>query len=221
MSWADNPAAILLMQYAYEPYTVYSLIVVLLTASSFGLPFPEEIVLLTAGLLAHIGSNPHLYPPPTPDAVGVSIPITAMVCFVSVFFSDFLVFWFGRRFGTRMLNHKWTQRLISPQGYEKIAIWTQKFGPLACGVFRFTPALRFPGHFACGATGVKYSTFILVDGVAALLTVPTQVMLMAYFGEQVLSLLKDIKITLLVIISVIFIVFIAKRLWARRNAARA
>ena len=221
MSWTDNPTTAILMQYAYEPYTVYSLIIVLLTASSFGLPFPEEIVLLTAGLLAHIGSNPHLYPPPIPDAVGVSIPVTATVCFLAVFLSDFLVFWLGRRYGTRMLNHRWTQKLISPQGYEKIADWTKKFGPLACGVFRFTPALRFPGHFACGATGIKYSTFILVDGTAALLTVPTQVLLMAYFGEKVLSLLKDIKIVLLTIVGVIVLVFIAKRLWARRKSAQA
>jgi membrane protein DedA with SNARE-associated domain len=88
-------------------------------------------------------------------------------------------------------------------------------------VFRFTPALRFPGHFACGATGIKYSTFILVDGTAALLTVPTQVLLMAYFGEKVLSLLKDIKIVLLTIVGVIVLVFIAKRLWARRKSAQA
>ncbi len=221
MSWADNPTTAILLQYAYEPYTVYALIIALLTASSFGLPFPEEIVLLTAGLLAHIGSNPHLYPPPTPDAVGVSIPVTAMVCFLAVFLSDFLVFWLGRHYGTRMLNHRWTQKLISPQGYEKIADWTKKFGPLACGVFRFTPALRFPGHFACGATGIKYSTFILVDGTAALLSVPTQVLLMAYFGEQILGLLKDVKIALLSIIGVIAVIFIAKRLWARRKAAQA
>jgi membrane protein DedA with SNARE-associated domain len=196
MSLADNPTAVFLLQYAYEPTMVYGLIILLLTASSFGLPFPEEIVLLSAGLLAHIGSNPHLYPPPYPGAVGVSIPITAVVCFFAVFMSDLLVFWLGKRFGSRMLSHPWAKKIISPKGFEKISEWTVRFGPLACGVFRFTPALRFPGHFACGATGIKYSTFIAVDGTAALLTVPTQVLLMAYFGEQVLSILKNVKIVM-------------------------
>ncbi|MEI6834155.1 MAG: DedA family protein [bacterium] len=220
MSLADNPTAALLLQYAYEPTMVYLLIVFLLTASSFGLPFPEEMVLLSAGLLAHIGSNPHLYPPPYPGAVGVSIPLTAVICFFAVFLSDLLVFWLGKRFGSRMLRHPWAQKIISPKGFEKISEWTVKFGPLACGVFRFTPALRFPGHFACGATGIKYSTFIAVDGTAALLTVPTQVLLMAHFGEKVLSLLKDIKIVIAVVLCLVVLVMIFKILSKKRSAAR-
>jgi membrane protein DedA with SNARE-associated domain len=210
MPLADNPTAAFLLQYAYEPTMVYLLIVLLLTASSFGLPFPEEMVLLTAGLLAHIGSNPQLYPPPHAGAVGVSVPMTAAVCFFAVFLSDLLVFWLGKRFGSQMLRHPWAQKIISPKGFEKISEWTAKFGPLACGVFRFTPALRFPGHFACGATGIRYPTFILVDGVAALLTVPTQVLLMAYFGEQVLSVLKNVKIVLAIVI-VLFLLFVLIR----------
>lgn len=221
MALADNPIAELLLQYAYEPLTVYTLIILLLTASSFGLPFPEEIVLLSAGLLAHIGSNPALYPPPSPDAIGVSVPITATVCFFAVFLSDFLVFWLGRRYGSAMLQHPWAQKLISPKGFEKIAEWTAKFGPLACGVFRFTPALRFPGHFACGATGVKYSTFILVDGMAALLSVPTQVVLMAYFGEEILSVLKNVKIVLAITIVVIVAVVLIRYYRSKATASKS
>lgn len=219
MPLVENPTTAFLLQFAYEPMTVYCLIVLLLTASSFGLPFPEEIVLLSAGLLAHIGSNPHLYPPPTPGAVGVSIPITAVVCFFAVFLSDLLVFWLGKRFGSRMLQHHWARKIISPKGFKKIEEWTIKFGPLACGVFRFTPALRFPGHFACGATGIKYSTFILVDGTAALLTVPTQVLLMAYFGEQVLGFLKDIKLAIIVGLIVVALVLLIKSILKKQSAA--
>jgi membrane protein DedA with SNARE-associated domain len=221
MPFADNPTAVFLLQYAYEPTMVYGLIILLLTASSFGLPFPEEIVLLSAGLLAHIGSNPHLYPPPYPGAVGVSIPITAVVCFFAVFMSDLLVFWLGKRFGSRMLAHPWAKKIISPKGFEKISEWTARFGPLACGVFRFTPALRFPGHFACGATGIKYSTFIAVDGAAALLTVPTQVLLMAYLGEKVFGLLKDIKIALAVLLCLVIVGLAVKSLWRRGNTLKS
>jgi uncharacterized membrane protein len=44
---------------------------------------------------------------------------------------------------------------------------------------------------------------------------------MAYFGEQVLGLLKDIKIVLLTIICAVVIFYIGKRLWSRRRSARA
>jgi membrane protein DedA with SNARE-associated domain len=218
MPLAENPIAAFLLQYAYEPTIVYSSVVLLLFASSFGLPFPEEIVLLSAGLLAHIGSHPELYPPPSPDAMSVDVATAATVCFFAVLMSDFLVFWLGRTFGTRMLNHRWVQKIIKPEAYAKISNWTARFGPYACGVFRFTPALRFPGHFACGALGIKYSTFLLVDGTAALLTVPTQVILMAHFGEQVLGVLKDVKLAMAIVIGIAAIILIGKRLLAKRSA---
>ena len=78
------------------------------------------------------------------------------------------------------------------------------------GVFRFTPVLRFPGHMACGMLGVSHLKFWLSDGVAALLTVPTQVLLVAYYGEEILTYFKQFKIVIvaiLVLAAISFFVF--------------
>ena len=41
--------------YAYQPMLVYSFIVLFMTASSFGLPIPEEMTLVSAGLVGGSG----------------------------------------------------------------------------------------------------------------------------------------------------------------------
>ncbi len=200
MDGLDHPIFQFFMQLAYEPVYAYAAISALLIASSFGLPFPEEITLLSAGFLSHISLNPEIYPPPSPDSIGVNAWVTAFVCFAAVLGSDVLVFSLGRHFGPRLLKHRLTSRILTPQSLEKITRWTERFGPLACGVFRFTPGLRFPGHFACGSFGISYAQFLAIDGMAALLTVPTQVILMAFYGQEILGILKNVKIVLAVVI---------------------
>ena len=80
------------LSYSAEPIIIYIAIAVLMTMGSFGLPISEEIVIISAGLMAYIGSHPELYPPIKESADFMTIHTTALVCFLSVFLSDFLVF---------------------------------------------------------------------------------------------------------------------------------
>jgi len=201
---------------AYEPLYVYTAIAVLLIASSFGFPVPEEVTLLSAGLLSHIGMHPELYPPPSPDAVGVHVAIAATVCFFAVLCSDLLVFALGRHFGPQILKNRFVSRIMTPKVVDRINNWSNRFGPYACGIFRFTPGLRFPGHFACGTFGISYTKFIAIDGTAALLTVPTQVVLMAFFGQEILGAIKTFKIAIGVGICVVVAIYI----WRKWRAAQ-
>jgi membrane protein DedA with SNARE-associated domain len=84
--------------YAYEPMIIYSAVVVIMFASSFGLPVPEEVTLISSGLIAYMAMNPDQYPPPTPDAEGVNVYVLATVCFVAVLFSDVVIYLLGRFF---------------------------------------------------------------------------------------------------------------------------
>ena len=75
--------------YAYEPATVYLMLVGLMFASSFGFPAPEEITLVSAGLVAYFAQQPELYPPPAPGMEPLNPVTLAVVAFVAVFLSDF------------------------------------------------------------------------------------------------------------------------------------
>jgi membrane protein DedA with SNARE-associated domain len=186
-----------LTELSQHPFHLYIAVVLILTASSFGLPLPEEVVLITCGLVGSIAltESKKTGLPPTID-----IENLALVCFLAVFLSDFLVFFLGRKLGTPLLQKKPFNKVLTPEVMQKIEHYTKKFGPLACGVFRFTPGLRFPGHFMCGALKVSYKNFILVDGFAALVSVPTQVLLIGYYGESILVHFKEFKIALLILL---------------------
>lgn len=201
--------------YAYEPYAVYAAVVGLMLASSFGLPLPEEVIILSSGLVAHIALHPDIYPPPNPEAESVNLIFLACLCFTAVFLSDLLIYALGKYFGKPLTRKIWFRKLVSKRAMYRVQTWMLKYGFWASGIFRFTPGLRFPGHMACGMTGVPISKFIAVDGTAALLTVPTQIILIGYYGETVMKHLKEIKFIFLggITLFLIYIIFN----WVRRR----
>ncbi len=203
-------------QYAYQPILIYVGIFTLMLASGFGLPAPEEVTLVSAGLVCYIGSRPDLYPPPYVGATAVNAYVAAIVAFFSVVFSDCLVFFLGRRFGGQFLRSRYTSRFRARM--DEVAQWTKKYGMWAAGAFRFTPGLRFPGHFACGMMGLSATRFVMVDATAAAISVPTQVLLVAFYGETILIYFKQFKIVLGVILLAVALYYTFR--WLRRRSAR-
>ena len=206
----------MLYQFAHQPYLVYGLVFAFMYASSFGFPVPEEVVLLTLGFLAHMAMNPEMYPPTASTVSGgvggnaallapaaatlsnsVNVHIAAWLAFVAVVSSDFLVYGIGRTVGEKVLKHKWVAKVMTPERQEKVYAWTNRFGPWAAGVFRFTPGVRFPGHLSCGILKVPAKKFLAVDCFAALISVPTQVYLVAFYGKEIIDLIKKYQIWVL------------------------
>lgn len=200
-------------KYAYEPYYVYSFIVLFMTASSFGLPIPEEMTLVSAGIVAYMARNPDLYPPPFPGAEGVNLVLLCVICFIAVLGSDLLIYTIGKLFGKKLIKTEFFNNRIGHERFNKINQIFQKYSFWACGLFRFTPGVRFPGHMSCGMMGIPLWKFILVDGFAALISVPTQVLLVAYYGEVILDKIKEFKIVLAIIIGVLIVLWLGRKLF--------
>ncbi len=209
-------------QYAYQPGVVYSFIIIFMTMSSFGFPVPEEVVLISSGLVAYLASHPDLYPPPVPGAQGVNVYTLMAVCLGAVFFSDFLVYSLGHFLGKKLLRFKWFRRQMEGETYAIVQRWFKKYGAWCSGIFRFTPGLRFPGHLSCGMLGVPVWKFMLIDGSAALFSVPIQVWLTARYGEEILKVMKEVKLVLFGVLLLTLVVWGVKRyLKARRPKASA
>jgi membrane protein DedA with SNARE-associated domain len=208
-------------QFAYEPEKVYLFICCFMLAASFGLPIPEELTLISAGLVAYAAQNPQQFPPPYPGAEGVNTITLCIVSFLAVFCSDLVVYLIGKIFGARIIKTKFFQRSVAGAGFDKINSWFQKYGGWACGIFRFTPGLRFPGHLSCGLLGIPLWKFCAVDGLAALVSAPTQVYFVATYGGEVLKHFKEFKIALLCIFAVALVVWLIRKIYlknVRKNA---
>ncbi|MCB9095013.1 MAG: DedA family protein [Halobacteriovoraceae bacterium] len=205
------------IQYAYSPYYVYVGVVAFMTMSSFGLPIPEEIVLVSCGFIAFMALHPGIYPPPSPDAIGVDLVTLSVVCFMGVLLSDILIFFIGKYFGRKIFETKFFKKHISEKNLQKVDRWYKKYGALVCGIFRFTPGVRFPGHMSCGMMGVEFWKFLLVDGLAALISVPTQVVLVAWYGKVILGKLKEFKLILFAVIGIVILVHLVNKYYFKKK----
>lgn len=218
MMFNQDTLVALLSGYAYEPLLVYSIIIGVLTASSFGLPIPEEVTLISAGIIGYFANNPELYPPPNESIEPLNVWVLALVCLLAVFLSDLLVYWFGRAGGKRLESWPKLQRVTQSSAYQRAVQLTFRYGALMPGLFRFTPVIRFPGHLACGILGVSHLRFWLADGTAALLSVPTQVLLVAFYGDEIIVYFKQFKLFIVIMFVLAAIAFLYSKM--KRKSAQ-
>jgi membrane protein DedA with SNARE-associated domain len=216
MEFANDPIFQTLATYAYQPWIIYSLLILMMYLSSFGLPLPEEVTLLSAGFIAFMGNRPDLFPPPPGAGDPVNPYTLAVIAAFAVGSSDFLIYAIGRIWGTKVLDTKFVQRFLRADSRKKIEGFTQKYGALAVGIFRFTPGLRFAGHLLCGAFQLPAWKFLAVDTFVVLLSVPTQVLLIAFYGEEILTFLKTFKIVIFSILAVVGIIY-GYRKWREKG----
>jgi membrane protein DedA with SNARE-associated domain len=207
-------------QYAYSPYLVYGAICTFMLLSAFGLPIPEELVLISAGLVGYMAMNPDQYPPPYVGAPHVNVYVLAIVSLVAVLSSDYLIYAIGKRMGPRLFKTRWFKKIIKDSALESIQRWMWNYGSWAVFVFRFTPGVRFPGHLTCGAMGLSPWRFLAVDWLAAGISVPTQVLLVAYNGRVILKYFGKFKIYFFSALGAAFACYIVYKHFKKKYYAR-
>ncbi|MGZ3746944.1 MAG: DedA family protein, partial [Pseudobdellovibrionaceae bacterium] len=62
MSIFQEPIFQWLSQYAYQPELVYTALLGMMLMSAIGLPLPEEVTLVSIGVLVFMGANPQHFP---------------------------------------------------------------------------------------------------------------------------------------------------------------
>ncbi len=207
-------------QFAYQPLYVYLGMFTMMIVSAFGLPVPEELTLISVGFLAFMGSRPDLFPPPPGPYSVINMHEAAFLAFISVVASDSLIYGLGRKFGRKMLGYRWVQRMFPVTAQARVERWTNSYGPLAVFIFRFTPGVRFPGHLFCGMMKYDLWKFLAVDGFAALVSVPTQIYLIAIYGEHILSILQKFKIVIFTILA-LAVIFVLIKKWREKRLEKA
>lgn len=140
-----------------SPLAFWGLFLVLVLCG-IGVPIPEDIILIAAGILSYEESR---------SWIKVSV-----LMYAGVMAGDSLIFVIGRHFGSRLLAHRWTRRMFSPTKQAKIEAKFERYGRMVLFVARFLPGLRAPIFCTAGAMKVPYLRFLLLDGIAALFTVP-------------------------------------------------
>lgn len=148
-----------------------------------GLPIPEDIVLITAGILG--------------QDQGRSWIEVSLLMYAGVLGGDCITFFAGRHVGGWMLTSRWFQRIVSPQKQVKVVEFFDRYGPMGLFIGRFLPGLRAPIFFSAGSMKVPFWKLLLFDGGAALISVPVFVWLGHWLWEHFEDDLGQLNSTLL------------------------
>jgi membrane protein DedA with SNARE-associated domain len=201
-------------------HRAYAVVFSVLVLCGFGLPMPEDIILVTGGLLAWRAS-------PLEEATLAAMVrdpgLLAMVGFGlgGILAGDSIIFLAGRKLGHRVAEFGPLRRIITPEKLTAAEKLLRRRGNLVVVVARFLPGLRAPTYFTVGHAKLPYWEFLLFDGAAALISAPLWVCLGFYFGSNIAEALRTAGHFSNYILAAVLAVVggIAFRWWQKRRAA--
>lgn len=149
----------------------YAAVFFVLVICGFGVPIPEDITLVAGGVISGLGyANVHMM-----FAVGMA----------GVLVGDGIMFMLGRIYGEKILRFKPVARLMPPKRYAQVQQKFDQYGNRVLFVARFLPGLRSPIFLTAGMSGkVSFWQWLIMDGFAALISVPLWVYLGNYGAEN-------------------------------------
>lgn len=169
----------------------YVMVMVVLLACGLGVPIPEDLTLIAAGLLSYYGV--------------ADVHLMVVVGLLGVLVGDGTIFFIGRRVGFKIDRIGPLARLLPPDRLEKVRGMLKERGNRVIFFARFMPGLRAPIYFCAGALHLPIRVFVFFDGLAALLSVPLIVYSVFYFGDRldhVIRVIKNVEHGILVLVVV-------------------
>jgi membrane protein DedA with SNARE-associated domain len=163
------------MQQAFYP----ALLVILIVAS-LGVPIPEDVPLIVAGVL--LRTNPTV-------ASWHGTLITAMIGIMS---GDLVLYSLGRRWGPDVVSHRFVRWMITPERFTRISRRFHVHGTWFCFFGRFLVGVRAGMCLTAGATRFPYWRFFIADFGGALLSIPLFVFLGYWFAGMIPTLMRDL-----------------------------
>ena len=149
----------------------YFAIFLVMMLSGAGLPIPEEVPIIAAGIAsANESMNPWM----------------AFACCLSgALIGDCIMYYIGYHFGRGVLeDHRWWARFLTPEREARIE---EKFRKHGLGVFfiaRFLVGLRSPVYITAGILRVSFRRFVCIDLVCATAVVGTFFSVSYFFGTK-------------------------------------
>jgi membrane protein DedA with SNARE-associated domain len=173
-------------------------IIVVLILTGSGLPVPEEVPIIAAGVAAYYGTlNPWL---------------ALASCFIGALIGDCVMYAIGYHFGHRLLrDHPWLARFLKPEREAHIEEMIAQHGWKVFFLSRFLVGLRSPVYLTAGILRVSFRRFVFVDLFCAAIVICTFFWLSYFFAERIAGWFKriqhaEVAITVAVVAAVLGIV---------------
>lgn len=181
----------------------YLAIILVLVLTGMGLPIPEEVPIIAAGVLSsHRQLDPWL-------AFGA--------CLVGALLGDCASYWIGFHFGKRVIReHHWWNRLMTPAREQKIEEMIRAHGFKVFFLARFLIGLRSTIYLTAGILRMSFRRFILIDLVCATIVIGIFFGLSYQFGEVVINWIRGAEWTVTAVV-VAVLAAVGIFIWRRRR----
>jgi membrane protein DedA with SNARE-associated domain len=198
-----------------------TVVFLILLLCGFGLPMPEDVVLVTGGVIAWLAS------PLEQVSLRAMLHHRALAAMVvigvgGILAGDSAIYWLGRRLGSHIAEHRLLRRIVPPEKMERVETLLRRRGKIVVMVARFLPGLRAPTYFTVGHARLPYWQFVLFDGLAALVSAPLWVCLGFWFGSDIERAAREasrfghyVLLALAVVLTALLVRWLAARRGAR------
>jgi membrane protein DedA with SNARE-associated domain len=166
-----------ILQEFIDRYT-YAAILATLLLGSLGVPIPEEMPIIAAGILSHEGLA----------RWWLALPI----CFVGVVSGDLVLYGVGRRWGERVLSWRVVRWVLTAPREERLKEAYRQHAMKTVAMARHVAGLRAAAFLTAGIAHVPFWKFIVADAAGAAVSVSFAFGLAYFFADQVTAILADV-----------------------------
>ncbi len=157
----------------------YAGIVAYMILTGCGLPMPEEVAIIGAGVASA-----------APNGLDWRLALGALL--IGALVGDSVMYAIGYHFGHRLLqkNRLWN-RLITPEREKRVEGLLAQHGVKVLLGARFLPGIRGPMYITAGILKVPFKRFVLADLFCATLVVSLFFGLSYFYGGQVVRAIRE------------------------------
>ena len=160
-------------------HSPYAGIFILLILGEIGLPFPEDATLILSGFFI---------------AQKVTKPFpTIMVVYCGLLLTDFSLYWVGKKYGRKVVEHRRFHRILSAERLLTLEEKFKKWGIYVVFVGRHFLGIRAQIFLVAGVMRMSTLKFVLADAASAILTLTLMVGIGFLGGNSIEILKKDVK----------------------------
>ncbi len=177
-------------------------IVAVLVLTGCGLPIPEEVPIVLAGVLSAQGA--------------MDGRLAFAACVIGAILGDCVMYAIGYHWGHNLLkDHPRFARFLHAERETRFEEVIQNHGFKVMLLARFMVGIRSPVYLAAGIVRIPFRRFLLIDLFCATLVIGVFFSLSYFFGQQVVDYLRTFEIWLTIALMVL-ISAVCYFYWRRR-----
>lgn len=172
--------------------------------AGFNIPISADLMVIVAAVLAATVVSEHTL-------------LLFLSVFLGCYFSAWVAYWIGRKFGPQLLRFRFFQKILNPERMEKVRSFYEKHGFLTLLIGRFIPfGVRNGIFMSSGMSRVSFGKFILRDLFACLVWTSCSFSLFYLLGQNY-KLLYSYAKTFNLLIFALFGVTVIGFIWYKRK----